>query len=204
MSTGEVAAHAVIAAVVGAAVVAVLVPHLRRVRLGRARFLGGRQSEKPRAGRTPDGTTAQPPEFVADAGSRPLGPPHPPRSSAAAARRKTAMTGEAFACEAASIPDRDRMNIWRELAAESEPFRFAYRWAASFGKLFVFGVLLFAASLVALLGDYSRFLLAATLLSSAILVGLPALKLHRIAWQALNLSAGVYLAALKGEDYVDE
>ncbi|QFU94684.1 hypothetical protein YIM_47795 [Amycolatopsis sp. YIM 10] len=114
------------------------------------------------------------------------------------------MTGEVFARAAASIPERDRVVVWRELTDESRPFRFAYWWATSFGKLFALGLLLFVASIVAILGDYSRVFLIATLLTSAILVGLPAVKLHRIAWQALNLSAGVYVVALKGENHVDE
>ncbi|MET9265241.1 hypothetical protein [Amycolatopsis sp. NPDC004079] len=57
---------------------------------------------------------------------------------------------------------------------------------------------------VASLGDYSRILLAAALLFSAVLVGLPALKLNRIVWQMLNPSAGVYLVGLEGEGHVDE
>ncbi|WIV59074.1 hypothetical protein [Amycolatopsis nalaikhensis] len=204
MSAGEVAVRAVIGAVAGAAVVAALVPYLRHVRRDRARFLDEQQSTKPRNGRKPEGMSGDPLEFVAGAGSVPPGLSHPPRSNAATARRKVANTGEVFARAAASIPERNRVIVWRELTEESRPFRIAYRWATSFGKLFTLGMLFFAGSVVALFGDYSPFFLFATLTVSAILVGLPAVKLHRIAWQALNLSAGVYVVALKGEDHVDE
>ncbi|MET8846596.1 hypothetical protein [Amycolatopsis sp. NPDC004625] len=204
MSAGEVAVRAVIGAVAGTAVAAAVVPYLRQVRRGRPRFLDGSRSTKPRNGRKPDGMTDDPLEFVAGAGSMPPGPSHPPRSNAAAARRKVAVTGEVFARAAASISDPDRVIVWRELTKESQPLRVAYRWATSFGKLFTLGVLFFVASVVALFGDYSPFFLVAILTVSAILVGLPAVKLHRIAWQALNLSAGVYVVALKGDDHVDE
>ncbi|WP_336159911.1 hypothetical protein [Amycolatopsis sp. VC5-11] len=181
MSAGEIAVRAVIAAAAGATEVAVLVPSLRRHRRGRA--------------------TGRPPEFVADAGSRPLGPSRPPRPSAA---RATVATGARFAESALSLSERTRVNIWGELAAQSKPFQAAYRWTKSFVLLFTAGVLFFTASVVALLGDYSRIVLAATLLASAVLVGLPALKLHRIVWQALNLSAGAYLVAREGVGDVDE
>ncbi|WP_143202478.1 hypothetical protein [Amycolatopsis sp. CB00013] len=204
MSAGEVAVRAVIGAVAGAAAVAALVPYLRHARRHRTRFLDEQRSAKPRNGRKPAGMSGDPLEFVAGAERRPLGPPRPPRSNAATARQKVATTGEVFARAAASIPERDRVMVWRELTDESRPFRVAYRWATSFGKLFTLGVLFFVASIVALLGDYSRVVLVATLSASAILVGIPAVKLHRIAWQALNLSAGVYVVALKGENHVDE
>uniref|UniRef100_UPI003F4907B9 hypothetical protein n=1 Tax=Amycolatopsis sp. CA-096443 TaxID=3239919 RepID=UPI003F4907B9 len=175
MSTGDVVVRAATGAVAGGAAVAVLAPRLRRDRRGRTRFAGEPPPQPPHTGRKPDG-----------------------------AARRTAATGEGFARAASSIPERARVNIWHELAAHSDPFRIAYRWARRFGTLFTAAAVLFTASLVALLGDYSRLFLAATLLASAILAGLPALKLHRIAWQALNLSAGAYLVAREGEDHVDE
>ncbi|SFQ28716.1 hypothetical protein [Amycolatopsis rubida] len=204
MSTGEVAVLMAAAAVAGAAAVAVLVPYLRRVRPGRAHCAGAQQPETPRNGRKPDGVAGIRLEFAADAGSGPFGPSHPPRSSAAAARRKTAVTGEFYARTASRIPERVRVAVWRELAAGERAVSGRLPVGDAFGTLFVLGVLFFAASVVALLGDYSRIFLAATLLFSAGLVGLPALKLHRIAWQAPNLSAGFYVAALEGETRVDE
>lgn len=201
MSTGEISVLVVTGAVAGAAVVAVLVPYLRRVRRDSAHFAGVQQPEGPGQGTEAGRNHRQSPRIRGGGGERPFGPSSPPRSRAAAARRKTA---EVFARAESSIPDSDRAAVWHEVAAESGPFRVSYRWATRFGTLFVFGVLFFVASVVALLGDYSRVLLAATLLFSAVLVGLPALKLHRIVWQALNLSTGVYLALLEGEGHADE
>jgi hypothetical protein len=204
MSAGEVVVRAVIGAVAGATVVAAAVPYLRQVRRDRARFLDAREPAEPRNGRKPEGMSGDPLEFVAGAGSKPPGPPYPPRSNAAAARRKVTATGEVFANAGASIPEHDKVIVWRGLAAAGRPFRVAYRWATSFGKLFMLALLFFLASIVAIIGDYSRLFLIATLSTSAILVGLPAVKLHRIAWQAPNLSAGVYVVALKGKNHVDE
>ncbi len=196
--------RAVIGGVTVAAAVAAVVPYLRQVRRDRARFFDETNAAEPRNGRKPEGVSGDPLEFVAGAGSMPPGPPYLPRSNAAAARRKVAATGEVFANAGASIPARDKVTVWRELTAASRPLRVAYWWATIFGKLLVFALLFFAASIFAILGDYSRVVVVVTLSASAILVGLPAVKLHRIAWQALNLSAGVYVVALKGEKRVDE
>ncbi|WP_215548391.1 hypothetical protein [Amycolatopsis sp. CA-230715] len=114
------------------------------------------------------------------------------------------MTGEVFAHAGAQIPERDRVIVWHHLTYESRPIRVAYWWATSFGKFFTIGVLFFVTSIVAVFGDYSSVFLIATLSTSAVLIGLPAVKLHRIAWQALNLAAGVYAVALKGVEDADE
>src|SRR4051794_30792909 len=96
MSAGEVAVRVVMGLAAGAALVSAAVPYFRHVRRERARFLSEQRSAQPRNGRTPEGASDDPLEFVAGAGSEPPGPPRLPRSSAAAAR-KVAMTGEVFA-----------------------------------------------------------------------------------------------------------
>ncbi|MEV5721182.1 hypothetical protein AB0L41_45575 [Amycolatopsis mediterranei] len=197
MSAGEVAVRAVIGGVTAVAVVAAVVPYLRKVRRGRARFLG-----EPRNGRKPEGVSGDPHEFVADAGSVPPGPPHPSRSSAAA--HKVALTGEIFARAGTDIPERDRVDVWYHLNCESRPIRAAYWWATSFGKLFTLGLLLFVVSIFVMLGEYSPVFLITTLSVSMTLIGLPAVKLHRVAWQALNVAAGLYAVALKGAKNADE
>lgn len=65
-------------------------------------------------------------------------------------------------------------------------------------------LLFFVASVIAIFGGCPRIFLAATILSSLLLIGIPAFRLHRVAWQALNVSAGVYAIALKGDSHVDE
>ncbi|MFB9687284.1 hypothetical protein [Amycolatopsis plumensis] len=196
MNVGEVAVRAVIGGVTAAAVVAAVVPYLRQVRRDRARFLG-----EPHNGRKPEGASDDPHEFVADAGSVPPGPPRPPRSNAAA--HKVALTGEVFARAGADIPEGDRVSVWYYLTCESRPIRVAHWWASSFGKFFTLGVLFFVMSIFVILGERSPVFLVATLSASAILIGLPAIKLHRVAWQALNVAAGLYAIALKGMRDVD-
>ncbi|MEV7092848.1 hypothetical protein AB0M80_08360 [Amycolatopsis sp. NPDC051045] len=197
MSAGEVAVRAVIGGVTAVAVVAAVVPYLRRDRGARAKFL-----DEPSNGRKSEGVFGDPHEFVADAGSVPPGPPHPSRSSAAA--HKVALTGEIFARAGADIPERDHVNVWYHLTFESRPIRVAYWWATNFGKLFTLGVILFVASIFVMLGEYPPIFLITTLSVSVTLIGLPAVRLHRVTWQALNVAAGFYAVALKGAKNADE
>lgn len=183
--------RAVIGGVTAVAVVAAVVPYLRHVRRDRARFLG-----EPHSSRKPEGASGDPHEFVADAGCVSPGPPHPSRSNAAA--HKVALTGEVFARAGADIPERDRVSVWCHLTYESQPIQVAYWWATAFGKFFTLGILFFVASIFVILGEYSPVFLVVTLSVGAILIGLPAVKLHRVAWQALNVAAGLYVVALKG------
>ncbi|MBB4686972.1 hypothetical protein [Amycolatopsis jiangsuensis] len=115
-----------------------------------------------------------------------------------------AATGDVFARAGASISEGDRATVRRSLTEEIRPLYIAYWWAMGFGKLFTLATLFFVASIVAIFGDYSRVVLIATLSASAILIGVPAIKLHRFVWQALNLAVGVYVVALEGELNVDE
>jgi len=202
VSVGEVAVRAVIGGVTAAAVVAAVVPYLRQVRRDRARFLDETKAAEPHNGRKPEGASGDPLEFVADAGSVPPGPPHPSRSNAAA--RKVAITGEVFARAGAEIPERDRVSVWYHLTYESRPIRVAYWWATSFGRFFTLGFLFFVGSIFAILGECSPVYLITTLSVSVTLIGLPAVKLHRVAWQALNVAAGLYAVALKGAKNADE
>ncbi|QWF85812.1 hypothetical protein [Amycolatopsis sp. CA-230715] len=94
---------------------------------------------------------------------------------------------------------RDRVLVWRALTGHIRPLRVAYWWATAFRTFFTLACLFFIASLIAILGDYSRAILIATLSASAVLMGLPAITLHRVAWQALNVSVGAYVVARDGE-----
>jgi len=197
VSAGEVLVCAVVGAVAGGALLSALVPYLRQVCRERARFL----DDEPRNGRESTGMAGDPLEFVADAGSMPPGPSRPPRSNAV---RKVANTGEVFAHAAASLSDCARVDLFRDLTSGIPPIRAAYFWATAFGRMCTLSLLFFVASVVAIFGDYPRIFLAATILSSLLLVGIPAFRLHRVAWQALNVSVGVYAIALKGDNHVDE
>lgn len=100
--------------------------------------------------------------------------------------------------KAATFANPERDVICRSLALSSDSFRRAHTWVTRFEVSFAVGTLLALFGVFAIFGDNPRWVPAVVIVAALIILGIPAIKVYRVAWQSLDVAVGACAVANEG------
>lgn len=92
----------------------------------------------------------------------------------------------------------ERHFVCEQLGQRSKLFRRAHAWVNLFEKTFAVGGLLLLFGVLLLLGETALWIPVALVVAGSLVLGISAIQVYRVAWQALDIAVGAYVVATGG------